>query len=74
MGSEAWNNVRNLPHQSDQSAHVNLAIFFQLTQIFVKQLCHVGELSTFEPQAVALEPINTVGSGSWGLICGQIDL
>ena len=27
MGSEAWNSVRNLPHQSDQSAHVNLAIF-----------------------------------------------
>ena len=48
--------------------------FFQSTQIFVKQLCHVGELSTFEPQAVALEPINAVGNGSWGLICGQIDL
>ena len=27
MGSETWNNVRGWPHQSDQSAHVNLAIF-----------------------------------------------
>ena len=82
MGSEAWNNVCNLYHELDRiSIYINIIYIYILYygSYPTKNICQSvvpcwGTAHFFEPQTVALEPIKSVGHGSWGLIHGQIDL